>query len=95
MFEFQGWGTLVNLKVNCYVYLVKLVYANFQFTKSEDADSYVNGKVLDLSSSSLNSMVNAPDGGKKFFDAHGWIGMSEVDPLHILRVVLDNPTLVI
>ncbi|KAB1226462.1 hypothetical protein CJ030_MR1G014044 [Morella rubra] len=73
MFEFQGWGTLVNLKVNCYVYLVKLVYANFQFTKSEDADSYVNGKMLDLSSSSLNSMVNAPDAGKKFFENHGWV----------------------
>ncbi|KAB1219404.1 hypothetical protein CJ030_MR3G001113 [Morella rubra] len=84
MFEFQGWGTLVNLKVNCYVYLVKLVYANFQFTKSEDADSYVNGKMLDLSSSSLNSMVNAPDAGKKFFENHGWVGLSEVDPFIFL-----------
>ncbi|KAB1209238.1 hypothetical protein CJ030_MR6G016120 [Morella rubra] len=36
--------------------------------------SYVNGKMLDLSSSSLNSMVNAPDAGKKFFESHGWVG---------------------
>ncbi|KAB1205047.1 hypothetical protein CJ030_MR7G016691 [Morella rubra] len=93
MFEFQGWETLVSIKENCYVYLVKLVFANFQFSKSEDADSYVNGKMLDLSSSSLNSLANAPDDGKKFFENHGWVGLSEVDPLHILRVVLDNPTL--
>ncbi|KAB1201127.1 hypothetical protein CJ030_MR0G005040 [Morella rubra] len=72
MFEFQGWETLVSIKENCYVYLVKLVFANFQFSKSEDADSYVNGKMLDLSSSSLNSLANAPDDGKKFFENHGW-----------------------
>ncbi|KAB1212576.1 hypothetical protein CJ030_MR5G023520 [Morella rubra] len=68
MFEFQGWGILVNLKL-------------------------CEWKMLDLSSSSLNSMVNAPNAGKKFFENHGWVGLSEVDPLHILRVVLDNPTL--
>ncbi|KAB1219442.1 hypothetical protein CJ030_MR3G001075 [Morella rubra] len=84
MFEFQGWGTLVNLKVNCYVYLVKLVYANFQFTKSEDADSYVNGKMLDLSSSSLNSMVNAPDAGKKFFENHGWLFVAHDERFNLL-----------
>ncbi|KAB1226504.1 hypothetical protein CJ030_MR1G019237 [Morella rubra] len=61
--------TLVSIKEN-YVYLVKLVFANFQFSKSEDADSYVNGKMLDLSSSSLNSLANAPDDGKKFFENH-------------------------
>ncbi|KAB1206923.1 hypothetical protein CJ030_MR7G008161 [Morella rubra] len=87
MFKFQGWETLVSIKENCYVYLVKLVFANFQFSKSEDADSYVNGKILDLSSSSLNSLANAPDDGKKFFENHGWVGLSEVDPLHILRIL--------
>ena len=84
MFEFQGWGILVNLKVNCYVYLVKLVHANFQYTKPDDATSYVNGKHLDPSSSSLNSLATAPNSGKKFFDAYGWMGLSEVEPIDIL-----------
>ena len=56
---------LVNLKVDCYVYLVKLVYANFQYSKSEGATSYVNGKQLDLSVTSLNSLVSALNIGKK------------------------------
>ncbi|KAB1203981.1 hypothetical protein CJ030_MR8G002124 [Morella rubra] len=58
--------------------------------KSEDANSYVNGKELDLSVASLNALASAPNDGKKFFDAHGWMGMSEVEPIDILRVVLDN-----
>ncbi|KAB1219666.1 hypothetical protein CJ030_MR3G011067 [Morella rubra] len=86
-------GILVNLKVDCYVYLVKLVYANFQYSKFEDATSYVNGKQLDLLVSSINSLVSAPNSGKKFFDTYGWIGMSEVERIDILRVVLDNPAI--
>ncbi|KAB1206376.1 hypothetical protein CJ030_MR7G018893 [Morella rubra] len=70
-----------------------VVLANFQFSKSEDAISYVNGKQLDLSDSSLNSLASAPNGGKKFLDAYSWIGMSEIEPIDILSVVLDNPTL--
>ncbi|KAB1212371.1 hypothetical protein CJ030_MR5G020722 [Morella rubra] len=62
---------------------VKLVYANFQFTKSEDADSYVNGKMLDLLSSSLNSMINAPDVRKKFFENHGWNSEKAILPSSI------------
>ncbi|KAB1219848.1 hypothetical protein CJ030_MR3G009490 [Morella rubra] len=93
MFEFQGWGMLVKLKVDCYVYLVELVYANFQYSKSEDATSYVNGKQLDMSVTTLISLVSAPNGGNKFFVAYGWTGMSEVETLDILRVVLDNPAL--
>ncbi|KAB1226828.1 hypothetical protein CJ030_MR1G005052 [Morella rubra] len=92
MFDYQGLSVFVNLKVDCYVYLVKLVYGNFQYSKAEDASSYVNGKQLDLSIASLNALVSAPNGGKKFFDAYGWLGMSEVEPIDILWVVLDNPT---
>ena len=54
---------------------------------------HVNGKQLDLSVSSLNSLASTPNGGKKFLDAYGWIGMPEVEPIDILSVVLDNPTL--
>ncbi|KAB1205806.1 hypothetical protein CJ030_MR7G028009 [Morella rubra] len=78
---------------DCYVYLVKLVYANFQYSKYDDATIYVNGKQLDLSVTSLNSLASAPNDGKKFFDAYGWMGMSEVKPIDILKLVLDNPTL--
>ncbi|KAB1213231.1 hypothetical protein CJ030_MR5G022420 [Morella rubra] len=90
---FTGMSVFVNLKVDCYVYLVKLVYANFQYSTSDDANSYVNGKQLDMSVASLNALASAPNDGKKFFDAYGWSGMSKVEPIDILRVVLDNPTL--
>ncbi|KAB1209543.1 hypothetical protein CJ030_MR6G018868 [Morella rubra] len=66
---------------------------DFQNRKSEDATSYVNGKQLDLSITSLNSLVPALNSGKKFSDVYGWLGISEVEPIDILRVVLDNPTL--
>ncbi|KAB1212748.1 hypothetical protein CJ030_MR5G023942 [Morella rubra] len=69
---------------------VKLVYANFQFTKSEDADSYVNGKMLDLSSSSLNSMVNAPDAGKKFFETMDEVIRPTASDLSIPRRILHH-----
>ena len=59
----------MNLKVVCYVYLVKLVYASFQYSTSDDANSYVNGKQLDMSVASLNALSSTPNDGKKFFDA--------------------------
>ncbi|KAB1202895.1 hypothetical protein CJ030_MR8G022414 [Morella rubra] len=71
---FTGMSVFVNLKVDCYVYLVKLVYANFQYSTSDDANSYVNGKQLDMSVASLNALASAPNDGKKFFDAYGWSG---------------------
>ncbi|KAB1223154.1 hypothetical protein CJ030_MR2G016455 [Morella rubra] len=59
--------------VDVYVYLVKLAYANFQHSMTEHASSLVNGKQLDLSVSSLNSLASAPNTGKKFFDPMvGW-----------------------
>ncbi|KAB1227292.1 hypothetical protein CJ030_MR1G016850 [Morella rubra] len=60
---------------------------------TEHASSLVNGKQLDLSVSSLNSLASAPNTGKKFFDPYGWMGMSEKEPIDILRVVLDDPAL--
>ncbi|KAB1209857.1 hypothetical protein CJ030_MR6G013686 [Morella rubra] len=73
MFDFQGWSIFVNLKVDVYVYLVKLAYANFLHSMTEHAFSLVNGEQLDLSMSSLNSLATATNIGKKFFDLYGWM----------------------
>ncbi|KAB1209525.1 hypothetical protein CJ030_MR6G002440 [Morella rubra] len=81
------------MKVDTFPYLVILGYANFDCTAIEDACSLVNGKRLDLSVTMLNTLAEAPNSGKKFFDAYGWSDMSVVEPLDILRVVLDNPDL--
>lgn len=85
IFDFHGWSVLVNLKVEVFTYLVKLTYANFAYTVTEDASSLINGKHLDLFVSSLKSLASAPNYGK-FFDSYGCSGMSEVEPIDIPRV---------
>ncbi|KAB1226330.1 hypothetical protein CJ030_MR1G002800 [Morella rubra] len=74
---FTGMSVFVNLKVDCYVYLVKLVYANFQYSTSDDANSYVNGKQLDMSVASLNALASAPNVERSsLMPMDGWVDMT-------------------
>jgi outer membrane murein-binding lipoprotein Lpp len=93
IFEYQGWDKFVTVKLDYFPYLVKLVYSNLKITSAENVTSYVNAQHLDLSVTSLNSVISAPNEGKCFYDAYSWVGMSEVEPIEILRVVLEDPTL--
>ncbi|KAB1223104.1 hypothetical protein CJ030_MR2G013663 [Morella rubra] len=42
---------------------------------------------------SLNTRASAPNSAKKFFELYGWSGLSDVEPIQILRVVMDDPNL--
>ncbi|KAB1223120.1 hypothetical protein CJ030_MR2G024866 [Morella rubra] len=37
--------------------------------------------------------ASAPNSAKKFFELYGWSGLSDVEPIQILRVVMDDPNL--
>ena len=41
----------------------------------------------------LNVVPLSPNSRVKFFESYTWGGMSDVEPIEILRVVLDNPNL--
>lgn len=58
---------------------------------TEDASSLDKGQQLDLTEASLNILTSSPNCGKKFLEAYVWSGLSKVDPLHIMQVVLDDP----
>lgn len=73
--------------------MVKQAFINFAFNVFEDALSLVKGKDLDLSVTSFNTMASSPNFDLKFFDSYSWTEMSNVDPLVIIRVMLDDPSL--
>lgn len=50
---------------NVFPVFVKLAFPNFAYIVTKDAFSLVNGKHLDLSVSSLNSLASTPNSGKK------------------------------
>lgn len=93
MFDYQEGSNFVGLRLDTFPFLVKQAFINFTFNVFEDASSLVKGKDLDLSVTSLNTMASSPNFDLKFFDSYSWTEMSDVEPLAILRVVLDDPSL--
>ncbi|KAB1208316.1 hypothetical protein CJ030_MR7G023845 [Morella rubra] len=87
IFDYQGWSYFGGLKCDSFPYLVKQSFANFVFTFSKDASSHVKGKDLDLYVTAINAMALSPNSGVKFFE------VSDVEPVEILRVFLDDPSL--
>ncbi|KAB1219894.1 hypothetical protein CJ030_MR3G009536 [Morella rubra] len=57
---------------------------------SKIASGFVKGKELDLFVNELNAVSFSLNSGVKFFQSYTWAGMSDVEPIDILRVVLDN-----
>ncbi|KAB1223113.1 hypothetical protein CJ030_MR2G018732 [Morella rubra] len=93
LFDAQEWSNFVTSRCDSFPYLVKQAYVNFNFDMSEIASRFVKGKELDFYMNGMNVVAISPNSWVKFFESYTWAGMSDVEPIEILRVVLDNPEL--
>uniref|UniRef100_A0A2N9GBK7 Putative plant transposon protein domain-containing protein n=1 Tax=Fagus sylvatica TaxID=28930 RepID=A0A2N9GBK7_FAGSY len=92
LFEAQGWENFLSKRQIQYTTLIKHFYTHFEFKHSK-ITSYVKGKSISLSHSTLASILGVPRTGVERYTTNSWVQFEGYDPLESIRQMCGNPSI--
>ena len=92
LFQAQGWENFLSTRQKQYTTLVKHFYTHFEFVHSK-ISSYVKGKSISLSHSTLASILGVPRTGAQRYTTNSWVQFEGYDPLESIRQMCENPNI--
>jgi hypothetical protein len=92
LFEAQGWENFLSKRQIQYTTLVKHFYTHFEFSHSK-ITSYVKGKFISLSLSTLASILGVPRTTIQRYITNSWMQFEGYNPLESIRQMCGNPSI--
>ena len=92
LFEAQGWENFLSLRQIQYTTLVKHFYTHFEY-KDYKITSYVKGKFISLTLSTLASILEVPCTTIQYYTTNSWMQFERYNFLESIRQMCENPSI--
>lgn len=94
LFRAIGWEHFITLNNTCYPRLVRVFYANFFFTPDFEIESWVKGKPIDLTITTIATIFRLPKTNTiQSFNTHSWTIRRDFNIIAALKLICNDNTI--